>query len=103
VRQILQRRVDQLADRTQRVIRRNSRFARVITFDERGQGLSDRISGAPPLEQRMDDVRAVMDSVGSERAVVVGFSEGAAMSIRSPLGSCSTAGTRWSMDRSQDG
>src|SRR5260370_39105905 len=58
-----------------------SMFARVVTFDKRGQGLSDRISGAPSLEQRMDDVRAVMDDVGSQRAVIVGFSEGSAMSV----------------------
>src|SRR5476649_391100 len=61
-------------------LRRLSNFARVVTFDKRGQGLSDRISGAPSLEQRMDDVRAVMDDVDSRRAVVVGFSEGCAMS-----------------------
>src|SRR5271163_1956163 len=58
-----------------------SRFARVITFDKRGQGLSDRISGAPSLELRMDDVRAIMDDVGSHRAVLLGFSEGCPMSI----------------------
>jgi pimeloyl-ACP methyl ester carboxylesterase len=57
-----------------------SKFARVIAFDKRGQGLSDRISGAPSLEQRMDDVRAVMDEVGSSRAALMGFSEGCAMS-----------------------
>jgi pimeloyl-ACP methyl ester carboxylesterase len=62
-------------------LRRLSTFARVITFDKRGQGLSDRISGAPSLEQRMDDVRAVMDDIGSQRAVVMGFSEGCAMSV----------------------
>lgn len=61
-------------------LRRLSTFARVVTFDKRGQGLSDRISGAPSLEQRMDDVRAVMDDIGSQRAVIVGFSEGSAMS-----------------------
>src|ERR1700679_3512070 len=61
-------------------LRRLSTFARVITFDKRGQGLSDRISGAPSLEERMDDVRAVMDDVGSQRAAIVGFSEGSAMS-----------------------
>jgi pimeloyl-ACP methyl ester carboxylesterase len=61
-------------------LRRLSTFARVVTFDKRGQGLSDRITGAPSLEQRMDDVRAVMDEVGSQRAVVMGFSEGSAMS-----------------------
>src|SRR5580700_9827978 len=62
-------------------LRRLSAFARVVTFDKRGQGLSDRISGAPSLEQRMDDVRAVMDDVGSQRAVIMGFSEGSAMSV----------------------
>jgi class 3 adenylate cyclase len=62
-------------------LRRLSAFARVISFDKRGQGLSDRISGAPSLEQRMDDVRAVMDDIGSQRAVILGFSEGAAMSV----------------------
>jgi class 3 adenylate cyclase len=62
-------------------LRRLSTFARVVTFDKRGQGLSDRISGAPSLEQRMDDVRAVMDAIGSQRAVIVGFSEGSAMSV----------------------
>jgi pimeloyl-ACP methyl ester carboxylesterase len=61
-------------------LRRLSSFARVVTFDKRGQGLSDRISGAPSLEQRMDDVRAVMDDVGSQQAALLGFSEGAAMS-----------------------
>ena len=62
-------------------LRRLSTFARVVTFDKRGQGLSDRISGAPSLEERMDDVRAVMDDVGSRQAVIVGFSEGSAMSV----------------------
>lgn len=61
-------------------LQRLSGFARVIIFDKRGQGLSDRMADAPSLEQRMDDVRAVMDAAGSERATVVGFSEGAAMS-----------------------
>jgi pimeloyl-ACP methyl ester carboxylesterase len=60
-------------------LRRLSEFARVVTFDKRGQGLSDRVI-APSLEERMDDVRAVMDAVGSKRAVVMGFSEGSAMS-----------------------
>src|ERR1700730_16904701 len=56
-------------------LRRLSAFARVVTFDKRGQGLSDRISGAPSLEQRMDDVRAIMEAIGSHRAAVIGFSE----------------------------
>ena len=50
-------------------------------FDKRGQGLSDRISGAPSLELRMDDVRAVMDEIGSHRATLFEFSEGCPMSI----------------------
>ncbi len=62
-------------------LRRLSKFARVVTFDKRGQGLSDRISGAPSLEERMDDVRAIMDDIGSRRAVLFGFSEGCPMSI----------------------
>jgi pimeloyl-ACP methyl ester carboxylesterase len=58
-----------------------SSFARLIRFDKRGTGMSDGVSGAPTLEARMDDVRAVMDAVGSERAAFYGLSEGAAMSI----------------------
>src|SRR5882757_9253084 len=61
-------------------LQRLSKFARVITFDKRGQGLSDMISGAPTLEERMDDVRAVLDAVGAQRAALLGFSEGCAMS-----------------------
>ena len=55
-------------------------FARFIHFDKRGTGMSDRVAGAPTLETRMDDVRAVMDAAGSERAAVIGWSEGVAMS-----------------------
>lgn len=62
-------------------LRRLAKFARVITFDKRGQGLSDRISGAPSLEQRMDDVRAIMDDINSQRAALLGFSEGSPMSV----------------------
>ena len=61
-------------------LRRLSSFARVVTFDKRGQGLSDRVSDAPSLEQRMDDVRAIMDAIGSRRATLFGHSEGCAMS-----------------------
>jgi class 3 adenylate cyclase/pimeloyl-ACP methyl ester carboxylesterase len=60
---------------------RLSRFARAVTFDKRGQGLSDRVSGVPSLEERMDDVRAVMDAIGSQRAILLGFSEGSPMSV----------------------
>lgn len=58
-------------------------FARLILFDKRGTGMSDRVPNdrLPTLEERMDDVRAVMDAVGSERAVVFGASEGGNMSI----------------------
>ena len=56
-------------------------FSRLIRFDKRGTGMSDPVSGAPSLETRMDDMRAVMDAVGSRRAAFYGLSEGAAMSI----------------------
>src|SRR5437868_15337514 len=57
-----------------------SAFARLIVFDKRGTGMSDPVAGAPALETRMDDVRAVMDAAASERAAVMGWSEGVAMS-----------------------
>ena len=53
-----------------------SRFGRVIMFDKRGTGLSDRDVGFPTLDERMDDLTAVMDGAGSERAALLGFSEG---------------------------
>src|SRR5215210_7799050 len=56
-------------------------FARVINFDRRGSGLSDPVPEAPTLEQRMGDVSAVMDAAGSERAALLGVSEGVPMSI----------------------
>jgi class 3 adenylate cyclase len=62
-------------------IRTLASFNRVILFDKRGTGLSDRAVGVPTLEERMDDVRAVMDAAGSERAVLLGMSEGAPMSV----------------------
>jgi DNA-binding SARP family transcriptional activator/pimeloyl-ACP methyl ester carboxylesterase len=62
--------------------RRLASIGRLILFDKRGTGLSDRVSPErlPDLETRMDDVRAVLDSVGSERAVLLGMSEGGSMS-----------------------
>ena len=54
-------------------------FCRLILFDKRGTGLSDRVAGVPDLETRMDDVRAILDAVGSERAAIFGVSEGAAL------------------------
>ena len=56
-------------------------FSRLILFDKRGTGLSDRHVGVAHLEERMDDVRAVMDAAGSERAALFGVSEGGAMSM----------------------
>ena len=56
-------------------------FSRLILFDKRGTGLSDRIVGIPTLEERMDDVRAVMDAVGTERVAIFGISEGGPMGV----------------------
>ena len=56
-------------------------MGRLIRFDKRGTGMSDRPSGVPDLETRMHDVLAVMDAVGSERAVVCGYSEGGPMAV----------------------
>jgi class 3 adenylate cyclase/pimeloyl-ACP methyl ester carboxylesterase len=63
-----------------RMWRRLAQSFRVIVFDKRGQGLSDRFEGVPTLEQRMDDVRAVMQAANSPRAVIFAHSEGGAMS-----------------------
>jgi class 3 adenylate cyclase len=60
-------------------LRRLGSFARVIAFDRRGVGLSDPVPRPATLEERMDDVRAVMDAAGSERAALLGMSEGATM------------------------
>ena len=62
-----------------RFLERLSRVSRLILFDKRGTGLSDPVREMPTLEQRMDDVRAVMDAVGSRRAVLLGVSEGGPM------------------------
>jgi pimeloyl-ACP methyl ester carboxylesterase len=56
-------------------------FSRLIVFDKRGTGLSDRVTGIADLETRMDDIRAVMDAAGSESAVVCGASEGGPMAL----------------------
>jgi pimeloyl-ACP methyl ester carboxylesterase len=65
-----------------RFLSRLASFSRLIVFDKRGTGLSDRVShtALPDLEQRMDDVRAVLDAVGSQRAALFGPSEGGPMS-----------------------
>jgi pimeloyl-ACP methyl ester carboxylesterase len=63
-----------------RYFERLASFCRLIMFDKRGTGLSDRVAVAT-LEERMDDLRAVMDEVGSQRAAVYGSSEGGALSV----------------------
>src|SRR6266511_2750647 len=62
-----------------RFLERLGSFARLIRFDKRGTGLSDRPSALGGIETRMDDVRAVMDAVGSERAALFAFWEGGPM------------------------
>jgi pimeloyl-ACP methyl ester carboxylesterase len=66
-----------------RFLERLASFSRLILFDKRGTGMSDRVSVTqlPTLEERMDDVRAVLDAVDSERAALVGHSEGGSMSL----------------------
>ena len=62
-------------------LRAVSRWCRVLIFDKRGTGLSDRSLGFGSLEERADDIRAVMDAAGSERAVIYGASEGGPMAL----------------------
>jgi pimeloyl-ACP methyl ester carboxylesterase/class 3 adenylate cyclase len=62
-------------------VRRLTSFCRLIVFDKRGTGLSDRDVGDSTLEERMDDLRVVLDAVGSERAAVLGFSEGGSLAM----------------------
>jgi pimeloyl-ACP methyl ester carboxylesterase len=64
-----------------RFFERISSFSRLILFDKRGTGLSDPVAEVPTLEQRVDDVRAVMDAAGSQRAALFGISEGGPMSV----------------------
>src|SRR5229473_5041147 len=64
----------------QHLLKRLTAFARVIVFDKRGQGLSDRVAGLT-LEERISDVRAVMDAAGSQRATIYGWSEGGPMCL----------------------
>lgn len=65
--------------RVAKFLRNLAAFSRLILFDKRGTGLSDRVTESPTLEERMADVHAVMDAVGSERAALVGYSEGGPM------------------------
>jgi pimeloyl-ACP methyl ester carboxylesterase len=64
-----------------RFFERISSFSRLIIFDKRGTGLSDPVTEVPTLEERIDDVRAVMDAAGSERAALFGISEGGPMGV----------------------
>jgi len=64
-----------------RFLERLASFSRLILFDKRGTGLSDRAVDMPNLETRMDDVRAVMDAAGADRAALLGYSEGGSMSL----------------------
>jgi pimeloyl-ACP methyl ester carboxylesterase len=93
-----------------RFYERLASFSRLILFDKRGIGLSDRVAidNLPTLETRMDDMRAVMDAVGSERAALLGHSEGGAMSAlfaatypertQALVMASSAARTRWAPD-----
>jgi pimeloyl-ACP methyl ester carboxylesterase len=64
-----------------RVLLRLASYARVAIFDKRGTGVSDRVAGIPHLDERMDDLRSVMDAAGMEQAAVWGISEGGALSM----------------------
>ena len=64
-----------------RYCERLGEFTRLILFDKRGMGMSDRVPGATTLEERMDDIRAIMDAAGSERAAVMGESEGGPLAM----------------------
>ena len=61
-------------------LRRLASFSRLLTYDKRGQGLSDRLGRAPTLEESMDDLKAVMDAAECERAAIFGISEGGPLS-----------------------
>jgi len=65
---------------TARFYNRLAAIGRLILFDKRGTGLSDRDVGMPTLEERMDEIRSVMDAAGSERAALIGYSDGGVMS-----------------------
>ncbi len=62
-------------------LERLASFGRLMTFDKRGTGLSDRLPGMPTLEERSRDVGAVMDAAGSDRAVIAGWGDGAAVAL----------------------
>src|SRR3954451_19932548 len=63
------------------IFERLARFSRVILFDRRGSGLSDRVLSAPTLEEQMEDILVVMDAAGSERGALMGFTGGGPLAI----------------------
>ena len=63
------------------LLSRLASFSRLIVFDKRGTGMSDPVGGPPSMEDRMDDIRAVMDAVGSPRGAIFGISEGGTLSL----------------------
>ena len=67
------------------VLFRLAEFSRLILFDKRGTGLSDRDVGSATLEDRIEDVRTVMEATGSKKAALLGYSEGGPMSNRSDV------------------
>ena len=81
-----------------RFLRRLAAFTRVIFFDKRGTGLSDPVSRPPGLAERMDDIRAVMDAAGSQRAALFGVSDGGCLCIAFAValpGAVGVAGHLW--------
>src|SRR3989440_8336719 len=64
-----------------RFLTRLASFSRLIVFDKRGTGMSDPVAAAPSMDERMEDIGAVMDAAGSERAAVFGVSEGGTLSL----------------------
>lgn len=85
-----------------RFLGRLASFARLIWFDKRGTGLSDRVAGPVTLEARSDDIRAVMDAAGSDQAALVGWYEGGAIAATSPPPTPRGSG-HWSSGRSLHG
>ena len=85
-----------------RFLSRLASFTRLIWFDKRGTGLSDRIAGPVTLEERSDDIRAVMDAAGSDRAALVGWYEGGAIAAGLPPPTPNEL-AHWSSDRSPHG
>src|SRR5947207_11320566 len=67
--------------RLARFLTRLASFSRLIVFDKRGTGMSDPVAAPPSMDERMDDIGAVMDAVGSERAAMFGISEGGTLSL----------------------